>query len=471
MASLVITDDRGDTQPGHGSGPPRAAPSDVWCDDAIAQKAIARNREAHPLAVPVAVTPHGRDEVAVCFLGTDHSPSKVMSAHRPLRRSLWPDGYTAPHGGPGHLTTFNATISANERPERILAAEAYLERTGIDQSCDRDTLARRGRLATPEELLRVHTAEHVEKMMSCLRCSPCHILNVATSFNTIFMNEYSVDAALYAAGLTIEATRAVMESASASSVCLVRPPGHHSECGRAMGFGIFNSVAVAAADALAGGGSDGGANAAERVLIVDWDIHHGNGTQEIFANDRRVLYFSAHSLYAFPAYASGELDISLQSPDYTGGEEAKGYSVNCAWGSGTNSFAEGYGDREYLHMMDELLMPIARSFDPSLVIVSAGFDSGAGDEMNFTVTPSGYARMIRRLKQLAGGNVVVVLEGGYNIPAVSRGLHACVAELLGVCEVGEEPEGEAESAAPSALADIQMAMEAQKPFWPCLRRE
>jgi histone deacetylase 4/5 len=329
-------------------------------------------------------------------------------------------------------------------------------------------------------------------MMSCLRCSPCHILDVATSYNTIFMNEYSVEAAMYAAGLTIEATRAVMESSSsnrstaakssaASAVCVVRPPGHHSECGRAMGFGIFNSVAAAAADALAGGGAasfaagaaagaSGGAAPrapAERVLIVDWDIHHGNGTQEIFADDKRVLYFSAHSLYAFPAYSSGDLDVSLQSPGYTGGAGAKGYSVNCAWGAGANSFAEGYGDCEYLRMMDELLMPIARSFDPSLVIVSAGFDSAAGDEMEFLVTPSGYARMLRRLKRLAGGRVVVVLEGGYNIPAVSRGLHACVAELLAVCGVVEGEE-EAAQVQEQALADIRLAVEAQKPYWPGL---
>lgn len=147
------------------SAPPSDRASDVWRNDPIAQKSIERNRAAHALAVPVVVVPHGHDKDALCFLGTDHSPAKVMHLHRPLRQSLWPDDYTAPRGGPGHLTTFNATISANERPERILAAEAYLNETGIDQLCDKDTLAGRGRLATHEELLRVHNQEHVEKIM------------------------------------------------------------------------------------------------------------------------------------------------------------------------------------------------------------------------------------------------------------------------------------------------------------------
>merc|ERR1719311_1592852 len=110
------------------------------------------------------------------------------------------------------------------------------------------------------------------------------------------MNQHSVDAALFAAGSAVEATRAVISGAVGSAVCVVRPPGHHSECGCAMGFGIFNSVAVAAADAVQRAGL-------ERVLVVDWDIHHGNGIQEIFAGDSRVRYFSAHGMYIFPAFA------------------------------------------------------------------------------------------------------------------------------------------------------------------------
>ena len=321
-------------------------------------------------------------------------------------------------------------------------------------------------------------------MLSCLQCSSAsHLLDVATSYNTIFMNEHSVEAALFAAGLVIEATRAVLASQitngvaaqskethkaagltraarAASAVCVVRPPGHHSECGCAMGFGLFNSVAIAAADALASG-------TAKRILIVDWDIHHGNGTQEIFQNDKRVLYISAHSLYSFPAFIPRDGQLALQSPSFVGAKDAQGFSVNCGWR------AQGHGDAEYMRLMDDLVMPIAHEFEPDLVLVSAGFESAAGDEEGYQLTPTGYARMTRRLCELAQGRVCVVLEGGYNIPAVSMGLHAVVAELQGVAVLPSNDEndvsGQGEGVSTSAVEDIKAGLEAQRPFWKCLQ--
>ena len=411
--------------------------ANVWADDPIACKAILRNRSLHENAavasLQVPVTTRMNSEVTttvnkpIVYLGLDDSRG-IMAAHQPLASTDWPKNYSSPTALPGHLTTFNATISANERPERITVATDYLLQSEIIvENCDLTTLSNRGRPATESELLRVHDQKHVEKMLSCLPssnmtlCQPCHLLDVATSFNTIFMNEHSVDAALFAAGLTIEATRAVLGTAPlppqspASAVCVVRPPGHHSECGCAMGFGIFNSVAIATADTLEN--PDNGIN---RILIVDWDIHHGNGTQEIFANDKRVLYMSAHALYSFPAFIQRESSssdtegtkgsggeqqqqLALQSPSYVGGKDAQGFSVNCAWEQ------SGYGDCEYMCMMDHLIMPIATEFAPQLVFVSAGFDSAAGDEEGYRVTPTGYARMIRKLKTLADGKIVVVL--------------------------------------------------------------
>ena len=276
-----------------------------------------------------------------------------------------------------------------------------------------------------------------------------------------------------------------------------------------MGFGLFSAVAVAAADVLTrrgkppsaaqdkgtnGPGDGASATGADaqppllcpRVLIVDWDIHHGNGTQEIFADDKRVLYMSAHAMYAFPAFAR-DGQLSFQQPTYVGGEHARGYSVNCAWSEA------GYGDLEYEYLFDKLFMPVARAFDPTLVIVSAGFDSGAGDEMGYSVTPWGYARLVEKLEALAGGKVVVVLEGGYNIPTVARGIHACVAGLLGVVDheeaarqlkaaangagdAGGASDGGAQKAGPppeprpQAVADVDAAIAAQCEFWPCLPR-
>jgi len=266
------------------------------------------------------------------------------------------------------------------------------------------------------------------------------------------MNQYSADAALRAAGSVIMAGLAVIRDEIESAVCVVRPPGHHSEYCCAMGFGLFNNVAAAAAAALEEG--------LERVLIVDWDIHHGNGTQDIFSDDKRVLYFSAHGMYIYPAFARDD-QMPFQMAEYVGESNAQGFSVNCPWSQA------GYGDAEYALLWERLLMPIAREFNPQLVFVSAGFDSAAGDEEGYLLTPSGYSYLLSQLMGVAGGKVVVELEGGYNIPAISYGLHACTATLLGVTEGLSHVA--TEQVSPDAVADIDAAVNAQKAYWQNLK--
>ena len=246
-----------------------------------------------------------------------------------------------------------------------------------------------------------------------------------------------------------------------SAVCIVRPPGHHSECGCVMGFGLFNSVACAASHATAS--VDEGGLGLERVLIVDWDIHHGNGTQAIFAEDESVVYFSVHSLNRYPAYVSDDWEATM-GPSFVRGaaEGSRGRSVNCGWSG------EGYGDAEYRLLWERLLLPVANEFDPQLVIVSAGFDCAAGDEEGFEVTPRGFAHLIESLQQLADGRVIVVLEGGYNIPAIATGLNACVAVLSGAFAKDDEAEAQEQPQAP-AIEDIERAIDAQRPYWSCLR--
>ena len=240
-----------------------------------------------------------------------------------------------------------------------------------------------------------------------------------------------------------------------------------------MGFGIFNSVAVAAAHAVTP--ADGGGLGLQRVLIVDWDIHHGNGTQQIFAEDDRVLYFSVHGLYRYPAFVKEDWERH-SGPTYVGGARAQGRTINVAW------TGEGYGDAEYAALWERLLMPVAREFEPELVIISAGFDSAAGDEEGYQCTPVGYAYLTSELQKLASGRIVVVLEGGYNIPAISYGFHACVAALAGLGAAGDG-EGEVDTCSSSnpwqrsgfgdgnaqAIEDIELSIAAQRPYWSCLR--
>lgn len=425
---------------------------DVWADDEVAMRAIQRNRLMHPSAGPLLVLPAAMASAQRVGLFLD-SDEGIMAAHQPLPRR---DFDFANEAGvitrePGCLSTFAAAVSSNERPERIAASTAFLRDSGLAGLC----FLVRGRAATLEELKRVHSESHVAAMMMCQQCDALQLLRISTAFNTVFMNHHSIDAALYAAGSTIEATQAVIKGELDSALCIVRPPGHHSECGCAMGFGIFNSVAAAAASALNEG--------LDKILVVDWDIHHGNGTQEIFANDRRVLYFSAHGLYTFPAFArDGQMEV--QSSSYVGEEpNGKGFSCNCAWTD------QGYGDNEYMSVWERLLMPIAREYQPQLVLVSAGFDSAAGDEEGYQVTPAGYAVLLSKLQELAGGRVVVVLEGGYNIPAISHGLHACAAALLGVVDVSADSRTAAVTPKAQATADIDAALAAQRPYWKCLQ--
>ena len=207
-----------------------------------------------------------------------------------------------------------------------------------------------------------------------------------------------------------------------------------------MGFCLFNNVAVAAAAVRRAG--------AHRVLIVDWDLHHGNGTQNSFWNDPDVLYFSTHQFPFYPGTGSA---------DEVGGPEARGCTVNVPWPAGC-------GDADYLAAFDRVLLPIARRFEPDLVLVSCGFDAADGDPLgSMRLSPAGYAAMTRRLETLAGGRLVLALEGGYNLPVIARSAEACLRVLL-----DESHAPEAAPQPPSAQAEraLEAVRRAQRPWWP-----
>ncbi|KAJ9125473.1 hypothetical protein QFC22_000434 [Naganishia vaughanmartiniae] len=237
-------------------------------------------------------------------------------------------------------------------------------------------------------------------------------------YNSLYVNQHTAKAASLSAGGVVCATKAVVTGKVKNALAIVRPPGHHAEPECCMGFSFYNNVAVATKVVQRELG-------VKKVLILDWDVHHGNGTQKAFFDDPSVLYISIHrhdggSFY--PQSDFGALEV-------TGAGAGEGTSVNIPWPK------RGFGDADYLYAFQKIIMPIAYEFAPDLVIISAGFDAADGDTLGqCKVTPVGYAHMTYMLSALAGGKLVVALEaslGGYNLNAISNSAEAVARVLLG----------------------------------------
>ena len=259
--------------------------------------------------------------------------------------------------------------------------------------------------ATAAQLERVHGAPHVRRMLALAGRAG------ALDPDTV-ISPRSLDAALLAAGAAAEGVRRVLAGESRGAFALVRPPGHHAEATRAMGFCLFNNVAVAAAEAHARG--------VERVLILDWDVHHGNGTQHSFYARRDVLFASTHQ---FPFYPG-----TGDAPE-TGEGEGEGFTVNAP-------LAAGCGDGDFAAVFAEALLPIADDYKPQLVLVSAGFDAHADDPLGgMAVSTEGFAALCGAVKAIADrhcpGKLVLTLEGGYDLRALAASTRACVEVLAG----------------------------------------
>ena len=315
-----------------------------------------------------------------------------------------------------------------ERPERISAVRDELLRTGLAVHCQSVP----ARLVTRAEVELVHERHHWDKIEWAIGAELAARDAFIGQHESLYINSHSMDAARCAAGAVIEVTKAVMSGRARNGMALVRPPGHHAEAHMAMGFCVFNTVAIAAAHAREHLGC-------RRVLVVDWDIHHGNGIQRIFESDPSVLYFSVHRYERGAYFPSSVADAAPQAAGVGAG---RGTSVNVGWN--TKGHARP-GDAEYLACWSEVLMPIAREFEPDLVLVAAGFDAAEGDPLGMChVSPAGYAQLTRQLMSLANGKIVLALEGGYSLSATAISAAACMESLLGV-----PPE---RSAAAAALA-------------------
>jgi acetoin utilization deacetylase AcuC-like enzyme len=217
--------------------------------------------------------------------------------------------------------------------------------------------------------------------------------------------------ALLAAGGVLTATEAVFDGAAENAFALVRPPGHHALANRAMGFCFFNNVAIGAEWLIRRKGL-------KRVMVIDWDLHHGNGTQDTFYDSPEVLYISTHQFPHYPGTGS-LLEV--------GAGEGLGYTVNAP-------MPAEYGDAEYLRVFDEVIMPVGRAFKPQFIMVSAGFDCHWRDPLGeMQVTEDGFRQMMRRIKRLAAeccdGKIVAALEGGYNLEAIANSGAAVIEEM------------------------------------------
>ncbi|HJQ82665.1 MAG TPA: histone deacetylase [Candidatus Binatia bacterium] len=292
------------------------------------------------------------------------------------------------------------------------------------------------RLADEDELALVHPAEHVVRVAAS-----------ATRPRTVFDPDTAAspgtwEAARIAAGSLLVVCDAVLAGEVRNGFALVRPPGHHAERDRAMGFCLFNNVAVAAVALRRHG--------LRRIAIVDWDLHHGNGTQHLFEDDPDVLYVSTHQFPFYPGTGAAE---------EVGRGAGAGRTLNLP-------FPAGFGDAEYGRAFDEVVVPIVRRFAPEFVLVSAGFDCDHRDPLGgMEVTPAGVAAMARACvglaEECASGRIAAVLEGGYDLGAIVDGVDATLAAMQGRDDAPPPATGDPRRAE-RVLARVRAA---HAPYW------
>ncbi|XP_056309344.1 histone deacetylase 5 isoform X3 [Danio aesculapii] len=364
--------------------------------------------------------------------------------------------------------------NTNIHPEhagRIQSVWSRLQETGLLGRCERI----RGRKATLDEIQTVHSEYHTllygtsplnrqkldskkllgpisQKMYAVLPCG-----GIGVDSDTVWNEMHSSGAVRMAVGCVIELAFKVAAGELKNGFAVVRPPGHHAEESTAMGFCFFNSVAITAKllQQKLGVG---------KILIIDWDIHHGNGTQQAFYNDPNVLYISLHR------YDDGNFFPGSGAPEEVGVGPGEGFNVNIAW---TGGVEPPMGDVEYLTAFRTVVMPIANEFSPDVVLVSAGFDAVEGHQSplgGYNVTAKCFGHLTKQLMKLAGGRVVLALEGGHDLTAICDASESCVEALLGdelnplpLTVLQQKP-------CPKATASLERVIEIQSKHWTSLQR-
>ncbi len=332
--------------------------------------------------------------------------------------------------GPGHV----------ESPERLRVIYQRLNQEDI-----RDKLAHiEPREASEHELSWNHTEDHIERIKQTAEV-PFSQLDPDTG-----TCEHSYEAAILAVGGVFSAMDAITNGDVDNAFALVRPPGHHAEADRAMGFCLFNNVALGAhyGRKILG---------LERIMIVDWDLHHGNGTQRSFYQDPSVLYLSTHQYPYYPGTgAVGQV----------GAGEGRGFTVNIPLGAGA-------GDMDFAAIYNHLVAPVAKAFAPGFILVSAGFDIYYRDPLGgMDVTEKGFSYLARVLLGLASelcqGRILFCLEGGYSLEGLKGGVYAVVKEMLGesILDEVELDRFSMKGGGHQDPPELARAIEVQSQFWP-----
>lgn len=336
-----------------------------------------------------------------------------------------------------------------ENPNRIRAIWNKLLSARIPQRC----VVLNGKEIDDKYIAAVHTKNHIDLIKTISSKKMDSQRNkMAARFNSIYFNEGSSEAAYLAAGSVIEVAKKVANGELNSAFAIVRPPGHHAEEHVPMGFCLYNNVAIATSFLL-NERKDLGIN---KILIVDWDVHHGNGTQKMFWKDPRVLFFSVHRYEYGSFYPGGDEGTHIM----TGEGPGAGYNINVPWQNGC------CGDADYIAVWDHILIPVAKEFNPDMIIISAGFDAAIGDPLGgCCITPNGYSVMLKKLMDFAGGKIVMALEGGYNLDSLANSVLACVEVLL----EDKTIDGSSEVYPfESTWSVIRTVREELSPFWPIL---
>lgn len=318
-----------------------------------------------------------------------------------------------------------------ERPERIEAVRDALKGAGLEQRGIRLPTRR----ATDDEIGRVHTRGYLTELEQTVPDASGWL------DSDTYFSPGSWPATLAAAGAAVDVTLGLLDGRFDRGLALVRPPGHHAEADRAMGFCLVNNIAVAAASARAAG--------AARVAILDWDVHHGNGTQHMFEADPSVMYLSCHQYPFYPGTGAAT---------ETGIGAGRGTTVNVG-------LPAGCGDAEYGAVFDRVMIPAIRQFAPEIILISAGFDAHLADPLAaMKLTRDGYRGMARRMvalaDEVAGGRLACVLEGGYDLGGLSTG----VLEVLDAMEQQKPTYDETDADAaimPAAARAIEQTLAAR----------